>query len=62
MARVVLTEPAKQDRLDMWLYVAADNPAAADRLLDEIDETLTLLAGAPGLGRARMARYLAALL
>lgn len=53
MTRVVLTDSAKQDRLDIWLYVAADNLDAADRLLDEIDETLRLLASAPGLGRAR---------
>ena len=53
MTRVVLTDSAKQDLLDVWLYIAADNPDAADRLLDEIDETLRLLAGAPGLGRAR---------
>ena len=53
MTRVVLTDSAKQDLLDVWLYIAADNPDAADRLLDEIDETLHLLAGAPGLGRSR---------
>jgi len=53
MTRVVLTDSAKQDRLDIWLYVAADNLDAADRLLDEIDDTLCLLAGAPSLGRAR---------
>lgn len=53
MTRVVLTDSAKQDRLDIWLYIAADNLEAADRLLDDIDETLRLLAGAPGLGRAR---------
>lgn len=53
MTRVVLTDSAKQDQLDIWLYVAADNPDAADRLLDEIDDVLRLLSGAPGLGRAR---------
>jgi toxin ParE1/3/4 len=53
MTRVVLTDAARQDQLEIWLYIAADNPDAADRLLDEIDRTLRLLAGAPGLGRAR---------
>ena len=53
MARVVLTGPARQDRLDVWLHIAADNPAAADRLIDEIDDKLKLLANAPNLGRAR---------
>ena len=37
----------------MWLHIAADNPAAADRLIDEIDAKLRLLAEAPNLGRAR---------
>jgi toxin ParE1/3/4 len=53
MTRVVLTDAAKQDQLEIWLYIAADNPDAADRLLDEIDKALRLLSGAPGLGRAR---------
>jgi toxin ParE1/3/4 len=53
MTRVVLTEPARCDRLDVWLHIAADNPAAADHLLDEIDEKLKLLAYAPQIGRAR---------
>lgn len=53
MTRVVLTDAAKQDLLDVWLYIAADSPDAADRWLDEIEETLHLIAGAPGLGRAR---------
>jgi toxin ParE1/3/4 len=53
MTRVVLTDSARQDQLEIWLYIAADNPDAADRLLDEIDEALRLLAGAPGLGRVR---------
>jgi toxin ParE1/3/4 len=46
MTRVVLTDAAKQDLLDVWLYIAADNLGAADRLLDEIDETLRLVHGA----------------
>jgi toxin ParE1/3/4 len=53
MTRVVLTDSARQDQLEIWLYIAADNPDAADRLLDEMDETLRLLSSAPGLGRAR---------
>ncbi len=53
MTRVVLTDSAKQDQLEIWLYIAADNVDAADRLLDKIDEVLRLLSGAPGLGRAR---------
>ena len=53
MTRVALTDPARRDRLNVWLHIAADNPAAADNLLDEIDEKLGLLAYAPHIGRAR---------
>lgn len=53
MTRVVLTDRARQDRLDIWLYIASENLEAADRTLNEIDRRLRLLAGAPGLGRAR---------
>ena len=53
MQRVSYTNLARQDRLELWLYVATDNLSAADQLLDEIDEKLLLLAGSPNLGRAR---------
>ena len=33
MTRVVLTDSAKEDLLEIWLYIAADNPEAS-RLLD----------------------------
>lgn len=54
MQRVSYTNLARQDRLELWLYVATDNLSAADQLLDEIDEKLLLLAGSPNLGRARL--------
>lgn len=53
MGRVFYTNLARRDRLELWLHIASDNPTAADRLLDEIDEMLLLLAGSPNLGRAR---------
>ena len=44
MARVTLTQSARTDLLDAWLYVAEENQPAADRMLDAIDkETNTLL-------------------
>jgi toxin ParE1/3/4 len=53
MARLLKTPTAVKDLVEIGSYIAADNPAAADRLLDKIDETLGLLAEFPGLGRAR---------
>lgn len=41
---------AEQDLIAIWVYVAADDPGAADRLLDRIDEACTQLAEFPDLG------------
>jgi toxin ParE1/3/4 len=47
------TAEADEDLIDIWLYIAPDNPGAADRLLDEIEEKFSLLANQPQLGPAR---------
>jgi toxin ParE1/3/4 len=47
------TAQAEEDLIDLWLYIAQDNPGAADRLLDEIEDKLSLLADHPQLGPAR---------
>ena len=51
MPSLIISPEAEQDLLDIWLYIAADNPDAADRLLEEIDRKCFLLAGNPLLGR-----------
>jgi toxin ParE1/3/4 len=53
MARFIRTRRARQDLVDIWRYVAADDPAAADRLLDALDDKCGLLAQHPHLGPAR---------
>jgi toxin ParE1/3/4 len=47
------TAQAEEDLIDIWLYIALDNPAAADRLLDEIEAKMSLLTVQPQLGPAR---------
>ena len=47
------TAQAEEDLIDIWLYIAQDNPAAADRLLDKIDGKILLLAEQPAIGPAR---------
>lgn len=47
------TAQAEEDLIDIWIYIAQDNPAAADRLLDKIDGKIILLAEQPALGPAR---------
>ncbi len=44
---------AFQDLLDLWDYIADDNEAAADGVLDRIEGVVTMLADNPGAGRAR---------
>jgi len=52
-SRVQRTEQAERDLVEIWSYIVNDNPDAADRLLDEIDEVCTTLANAPHAGRLR---------
>jgi toxin ParE1/3/4 len=53
MAIFQKTAQAEEDLIDIWLYIAQDNPAAADRLLDTLEEKGWLLAENPKLGQAR---------
>lgn len=46
------TEQVEQDLLDIWAYVAADNPNAADRLLRTFEELFDKTADFPELGRS----------
>jgi toxin ParE1/3/4 len=53
MRRVRRTVPARRDYLQIWLYIAENSIAAADRTVEEFDEKLRLLAQFPGLGQSR---------
>jgi toxin ParE1/3/4 len=53
MSQYRLTEEARDDLDEIWLYIAEDNPPAADDLLDTLYERFVLLAEQPFLGRAR---------
>jgi toxin ParE1/3/4 len=50
---VLRTRQAEDVLLDIWHYVAQDNPGAADRVLAHIEKTLDLLARNPLMGPAR---------
>lgn len=47
------TAQAEDDLIDIWLYIAQDNPAAADGVLDELEDKSALLSQQPRLGPAR---------
>jgi toxin ParE1/3/4 len=53
MPRVTRPPIVESDLLEIWLYIAEDNPTAADKLLDSIDDACQLLAKSPNAGRAR---------
>ena len=53
MPLVQRTAQADEDLIDLWVYIAQDNPDAADNLLDELENKFALLAGQPRLGAAR---------
>ena len=44
---------AKADLLDIWVYVAMDNPEQAERLVDKLDEVMKKLAEYPDMGKVR---------
>lgn len=48
-----LSVRASEDLLELWLYVAESNPTAADRILDNIERVVGLLAENPRMGRER---------
>ncbi len=51
--KLIRSKRARQDLIDIWLYVAGDSPDAADALLDAIDEKCKLLTMHPNLGPER---------
>lgn len=51
--RLTRTDRAEQDLLAIWAYIARDNPAAADALLDDLDGASRDLAAFPSMGPAR---------
>lgn len=44
MPLVRRTAQADEDLIDIWVYIAQDNPDAADHLLDEFEKKFALLA------------------
>jgi toxin ParE1/3/4 len=53
MPSITLSNQARQDLIAIWDYIADDNPSAADRLLDTLEERMQRLADHPFLGPPR---------
>ena len=53
MKRADITELAELDLTKIWLFIARDNPEAADRFIDKLRAQCGRLASSPNLGRPR---------
>jgi toxin ParE1/3/4 len=53
MRRVVKRPLAETDLEEIWWYIAQDNPSAADKLLDKIEEGCQAIARFPKMGTSR---------
>lgn len=51
--KLLHTQAAQDDLIDIWVSIAIDSAAAADRVLDEIAVKLDLLPDFPGMGVER---------
>tara|TARA_R110002167_G_scaffold99318_1_gene260492 strand:+ start:1114 stop:1404 length:291 start_codon:yes stop_codon:yes gene_type:complete len=50
MLKLIRSSKAEADLIDIWLYIAADQPVNADRFLDKLNKTAETIAETPGLG------------
>ncbi len=53
VGRVIWHRLAEEDLTEAYLYIGADSPAAADRLLEAVAEAVQFLLENPGAGRIR---------
>ncbi len=47
------TAQAEEDLIEIWIYIAQDNPGAADRMLNDIEQRFHALADNPLMRRLR---------
>ncbi len=53
MPQVIISPEAESDLLDIWLYIAEDNPINADKFIDKLNDKAILIAEFKESGRAR---------
>jgi toxin ParE1/3/4 len=51
MQRILRTRASRSDYDEIWGYIAVRDLAAADRLVDQFDATLKVIASTPHMGR-----------
>ena len=50
MLTLIKSPPSEEDLIDIWLYVAEDQPVNADRLLDRLSKAMIKLTEMPKMG------------
>jgi plasmid stabilization system protein ParE len=53
MRKLLVQPQACVDLLEIWQYIAADNPQAADRVVDKLEQSIRSLIEMPGKGHTR---------
>jgi toxin ParE1/3/4 len=56
MPNVLIRPKAENDLIQIWLYIAQDNPSAADRVFLSAEKTFESIASMPGMGSRYKAR------
>jgi len=52
MSKILITPAAEDDLINIWLYIARNNPEAADRAYQAAQTTFETLADMPDIGTA----------
>jgi toxin ParE1/3/4 len=53
MLSLIKSPTSEEDLIDIWLYIAEDQPVNADRLLDRLNEAMIKLTEMPKMGVER---------
>ena len=53
MLTLIKSPTSEEDLIDIWLYIAEDQPVNADRLLDRLNEAMIKLTQMPKMGVER---------
>ncbi len=53
MGLIIQSPDARNDLIEIWLYIAQENQAAANSLIASIEEKLNLLSDSPQMGQTR---------
>ena len=51
--QLIIAQQAKDDLVEIWLYIAADSPSTADMFIDYVYEQCKHLCTSPEIGRTR---------